>query len=78
MRGQHYHRENNEFDELFVVDQNTRQFMFLRRFCMPHAIQIRQTGGPEVLNWTTVDVGEPGSGQVHLRQAAAGLNYHNR
>ena len=42
---------------------------------MPHAIQIRQTGGPEVLNWTAVDVGEPGSGQVRLRQAAAGLNY---
>jgi NADPH2:quinone reductase len=42
---------------------------------MPHAIQIRQTGGPEVLHWTTVDIGEPGSGQVRLRQAAAGLNY---
>jgi NADPH:quinone reductase len=42
---------------------------------MPHAIQMRQTGGPEVLNWTTVDVGEPASGQVRLRQAAAGLNY---
>ena len=32
-------------------------------------------GGPEVLNWTAVDVGEPGPGQVRLRQAAAGLNY---
>src|SRR6202040_4387201 len=42
---------------------------------MPHAIQIRRTGGPEVLNWTAVDVGEPGTGQVRLRQAAAGLNY---
>ena len=42
---------------------------------MPHAMQIRQTGGSEVLNWTAVDVGEPGSGQVRLRQAAAGLNY---
>jgi NADPH2:quinone reductase len=42
---------------------------------MPHAIQIRQTGGPEVLNWTAVDVGEPGLGQVRLRHAAAGLNY---
>src|SRR5438874_8964570 len=42
---------------------------------MPHAIQIRQTGGPEVLNWTAVDVGEPGTGQARLRQAAAGLNY---
>jgi len=38
---------------------------------MPHAIQMQQTGGPEVLNWTTVDVGEPASGQVRLRQAAA-------
>jgi len=42
---------------------------------MTHAMQIRQTGGPEVLNWTAIDVGEPGSGQVRLRQAAAGLNY---
>src|ERR1700692_2134722 len=42
---------------------------------MPHAMQIRRTGGPEVLSWTTVDVGEPGAGQVRLRQAAAGLNY---
>jgi NADPH:quinone reductase-like Zn-dependent oxidoreductase len=42
---------------------------------MPHAMQIRQTGGPGVLNWTAVDVGEPGSGQVRMRQAGAGLNY---
>jgi reactive intermediate/imine deaminase len=42
---------------------------------MAYAMQVRQTGGPEVLNWTAVDVGEPGSGQVRLRQAAAGLNY---
>ena len=39
---------------------------------MPHAIQIRQAGGPEVLNWTPIEAGEPGSGQVRLRQAAAG------
>src|SRR6266446_3279382 len=43
---------------------------------MPHAIQIRQTGGPEVLNWTAVDVGEPGSGQVRLRQADA-ISFHH-
>src|SRR5580698_6741011 len=48
---------------------------FVAEICMPHAIQMHQTGGPEVLNWTAVDVGEPGSGQVRLRQAAAGLNY---
>jgi NADPH2:quinone reductase len=38
-------------------------------------MQIRQTGGPEVLNWTPIEVGEPGSDQVRVRQAAAGLNY---
>ena len=42
---------------------------------MTHAIQIRETGGPEVLKWTSIDVGVPGPGQVRLRQAAAGLNY---
>ena len=42
---------------------------------MPHAIQIRQTRVPEVLNWTPIEVGESGSGHVRLRQAAAGLNY---
>ena len=35
---------------------------------MPHAIQIRQTGGPEVLNWTPIEVGEPGSGQVRAHR----------
>jgi hypothetical protein len=42
---------------------------------MPHAIQIRQTRVPEVLNWTPIEVGESGSGHVRLRQAAAGLNH---
>jgi NADPH2:quinone reductase len=42
---------------------------------MPHAIRIHQTGGPEVLRWEEVEVGEPGAGQVRLRQEAAGLNF---
>ena len=60
---------------LSVLHQNISEIHVFAEICMPHAIQIRQTGGPEVLNWTAVDVGEPGSGQVRLRQAAAGLNY---
>jgi NADPH2:quinone reductase len=42
---------------------------------MPKAIRIHKTGGPEVLAWEDVDVGEPGPGQVRIRQAAAGLNF---
>jgi NADPH2:quinone reductase len=42
---------------------------------MSHAIQIHQTGGPDVLQWEEVEVGGPGPGQVKLRQEAAGLNF---
>jgi NADPH2:quinone reductase len=42
---------------------------------MPHAIRVHQNGGPEVLKWEEVEVGEPGAGQVKLRQEAAGLNF---
>jgi len=42
---------------------------------MPHAIRVHQPGGPEVLQWEQVEVGDPGPGQVRLRQEAAGLNY---
>ena len=42
---------------------------------MSHAIRIHQTGGPDVLKWEEIEVGEPGPGQVRLRQEAAGLNF---
>ena len=42
---------------------------------MPNAIQVEQSGGPEVLRWGSVDVCDPGPGQVRLRHHAVGLNY---
>lgn len=42
---------------------------------MTHAIRIHAHGGPEVLRWEEVDVGDPGPGEVRLRQTACGLNY---
>ena len=42
---------------------------------MVHAIRVHETGGPEVLKWEEIEVGEPGPGEVRLRQQAAGLNY---
>ena len=42
---------------------------------MPHAIRVHENGGPEVLKWDEVEVGQPGGGQVRLRQEAAGLNF---
>jgi NADPH2:quinone reductase len=42
---------------------------------MTHAIRIHETGGPEVLRWEEVEVGEPGPGQARIRQTACGLNF---
>ncbi|MDN6870625.1 quinone oxidoreductase [Aeromonas caviae] len=42
---------------------------------MANAIRFYETGGPEVLRYEQVAVGEPGPGQVRLRHAAVGLNY---
>ena len=67
MLKQHHHCENNELSELSVLRYKDQEAMLLWKPKMPHAIQIRQTGGPEVLNWTPIEVGEPGSGQVRLR-----------
>ena len=72
---QQYYRDNNELVEMSVLRYKEQEIYAFVETLMPHVMQIRQTGGPEVLNSTAVDVGEPGSGQVHLRQAAAGLNF---
>ena len=42
---------------------------------MPHAIRFHATGGPEVLQWEEVAVGDPGPGQARVRHTAIGLNY---
>ncbi|MEK7765875.1 MAG: quinone oxidoreductase [bacterium] len=40
-----------------------------------HAIRMQRTGGPAVLEWIPVEIGEPGPGEVRLRQTAVGLNF---
>lgn len=42
---------------------------------MPKAIRIRQTGGPEVMQYVDVEVGPPGPGEAQVRHHAIGLNY---
>jgi NADPH:quinone reductase len=42
---------------------------------MAHAIRMHETGGPEVLHWEEIDVGDPGPGHVRLRHEAVGLNF---
>jgi NADPH2:quinone reductase len=42
---------------------------------MAKAVRMYQTGGPEVLRYEDVEVGNPGPGQVRIRHVAVGLNY---
>lgn len=42
---------------------------------MTHAIRINSFGGPEVLRWEPIDIGQPGPGELLLKQTAVGLNF---
>lgn len=42
---------------------------------MTKAIVIRETGGPEVLNYESIDLAEPNEGEALVRHTAIGLNF---
>lgn len=42
---------------------------------MAHAIRIHENGGPEVLRYDEIPVGEPGPGEARVRITAAGVNF---
>lgn len=42
---------------------------------MTKGIRVYEAGGPEVMKWEDIDVGDPGPGEVRIKQNAVGLNY---
>jgi NADPH2:quinone reductase len=42
---------------------------------MAKAVRIHQYGGPEVMSYEDVEVGEPGPGEVRIRHTAIGVNF---
>lgn len=44
---------------------------------MTKAIVLRAPGGPEALALEDIEVGAPGTGEVRVRQTAAGVNFHD-
>src|ERR1700733_9744180 len=42
---------------------------------MPHAIRIHKHGGPEVMQWDEITLGQPGPGEALIRHTAVGLNF---
>jgi hypothetical protein len=58
VRKRQYHCDNSELVELSVLRYKEQEVYAFVETLMPHAIQIRQTGGPEVLaialiRWTS-------------------------
>ena len=44
---------------------------------MSYAIVLREAGGPEKLRYESVDVADPGPGELQIRHAAIGVNFHD-
>ena len=42
---------------------------------MTRAIRLHEHGGPDVMRWEDVEVGDPGPGEARVRHTAVGLNY---
>jgi len=42
---------------------------------MVQAIRVQETGGPDVMRWEQIEVGEPGPGEARIRHTAVGLNF---
>src|SRR3954464_4341572 len=47
----------------------------MERAPMAKGIRFYETGGPDVLQWQSIDVGTPGAGEVRIRPGAGGLNF---
>ena len=44
---------------------------------MAQAIVLREFGGPHALGIETIEVGDPGAGELRIRQTAIGVNFHD-
>ena len=42
---------------------------------MARGIRFYEAGGPEVMQWESIEVGAPGPGEVRVRHQAVGLNF---
>src|SRR5690606_40140609 len=42
---------------------------------MTKAVRIHEHGGPEVLRYEEVEIGDPGPGEIRIRHTAIGLNF---
>jgi len=54
----------------------SKPIRFFKAFAtMVKAITVHELGGPEVLKWEDVEVGEPGEGEILVKHKAIGVNF---
>ena len=44
---------------------------------MVKAVRVHELGGPEVLKWEDVELGEPKEGEIRVKNKAVGLNFND-
>ncbi len=76
MLNEHHHRENNELSELPILRYKEEEVSAFAETPMPHVIQIRQTGGPDVLHWIPIEVGESGGESGTPAKGGGGTELH--
>ncbi|OMO94858.1 Alcohol dehydrogenase superfamily, zinc-type [Corchorus capsularis] len=66
-------QKNLSFSHRSQEQTRSRGHIFLKR--MVKAIRVYEHGGPEVLKWEDVELGEPREGEIRVKNKAIGLNF---
>ncbi|KAK4600985.1 hypothetical protein RGQ29_010532 [Quercus rubra] len=65
----HFHQNSNP------LSQTVRALAEAAPQKMVKAIRVHELGGPEVLKWEDVELGEPKEGEIRVKNKAIGLNF---
>src|SRR5204863_2879666 len=68
----HLHRPTRHSRSILLAQTSSHR---IAERIMAQAIRFRQTGGPEVLELETIEVGEPGPGQARVRHSYVAVNF---
>ncbi|XP_002510987.2 quinone oxidoreductase isoform X2 [Ricinus communis] len=70
------------FPRLLIPSLTTQRKQVVKALATPaesvkmvKAIRVHELGGPEVLKWEDVEIGEPGEGEIRVKNKAIGLNF---
>ena len=75
----HFHQNSNPLPftptRARRVSQTVRALAEAAPKKMVKAVRVHELGGPEVLKWEDVELGEPKEGEIRIKNKAVGLNF---